>query len=95
MPSWALPTGEGLAPCINPYVWLYAHGARTSLDSGLGCPRCSALLPPAGPGTDWVLCTKGGIDGNKQLRLVGQVLPAAYGKVLGIFPVLFLLIAGS
>lgn len=35
------------------------------------------------------LCTKGGIDGNKQLRLVGQVLQVAYGKVLGIFPVPF------
>lgn len=33
------------------------------------------------------MCTKGGIDGNKQLRLVGQVLQVAYGKVLGIFPV--------
>lgn len=44
MPSWALPSGEGLAPCINPYVWLYAHGARTSLDSGPGCPHCFALL---------------------------------------------------
>lgn len=37
----------------------------------------------------WVifLCEKGGIDGNKQLRLVGQVLQVAYGKVLGIFPI--------
>jgi len=44
-------------------------------------------MPPAGPGMGCFLCTKGGIDGNKQLRLVGQVLQVDDGRVLGIFPV--------
>lgn len=45
-------------------------------------PGCQQVQAWAG-----AVCTQGGIDGNKQLRLVGQVLQVAYGKVLGIFPV--------
>lgn len=73
---------------FNPYTWLHCSWCgnkswHTSQLRRLFCSPCYQQVQA------WIvfLCTKGGIDGNKQLRLVGQVLQVAYGKVLGIFPV--------
>lgn len=81
--------GKGPVTIFNPYTWLYCSWRKNkswhtvSQLSWLFCSPCYQQVQA------WIvfLCTKGGIDGNKQLRLVGQVLQVAYGKVLGIFPV--------
>lgn len=86
--SRALPVGEGAGSlCLIPALGCTAHGARTSLDA---CQLPRLFWSPCYQQVQarvsfW--CEKGGIDGNKQLKLVGQVLQVTYGRVLGIFPI--------
>lgn len=82
---------RGCLTVFNPYTLVCCSRCKnkswhTPQLSWLFCSPCYQQVQT------WIvfLCTKGGIDGNKQLKLVGQVLQVAYGKAPGIFPVVLL-----